>query len=197
MFRMASIALALSGALLAQQNTNPVRASQETSLPLGVLKVELTRTLDAKKLNVGDPVLARLSEDAHLKGGIVIPKNSKLLGHVVHASARARGAADSQLVLAFDKVLVKDGREVPISANIDSLSAPDAVSKGNDNALSGAAESFSQHSKNSPKPMATGIDGVELDSDMKYGAQASVLRSSGENLRVESGAHMTLRVIQQ
>src|SRR5712691_4891938 len=48
----------------------------------------LNAPLDSKKAKAGDPVTAHCSEPAKSDGKTVIPKGSKLVGHVTRASAR-------------------------------------------------------------------------------------------------------------
>src|SRR5467141_125019 len=51
----------------------------------------LSSPIDSKKCKPGDPVNAKTTEAAKSEGKTVIPKGSKLVGHVTQASARAKG----------------------------------------------------------------------------------------------------------
>jgi hypothetical protein len=55
---------------------------------------------------------------------VIIPKNSKLIGHVTEASAKANGESDSKLGIVFDKAMLRNGSTVPMQARIQALAAP-------------------------------------------------------------------------
>jgi len=83
----------------------------------------LTKPVDARKNKVGDEVAAKSTEDVKSRGRAVIPKGSKLLGHVTEARAKTKGESDSALGIAFDRAVLKDGRELPLSFSIQALAA--------------------------------------------------------------------------
>jgi hypothetical protein len=76
---------------------------------------ELSSPIDSKKCKPGDPVNARTTEAAKSEGKTVIPKGSKLVGHVTQASARAKGESESSLGIVFDKAILKNGQEIPLN----------------------------------------------------------------------------------
>jgi hypothetical protein len=75
----------------------------------------LSSPVDSKKCKPGDPVNAHTTEAAKSEGKAVIPKGSKLVGHVTHASARAKGESESSLGIVFDKAILKNGQEIPLN----------------------------------------------------------------------------------
>jgi hypothetical protein len=75
----------------------------------------LSSPIDSKKCKPGDPVGARTTEAAKSDGKTVIPKGSKLVGHVTQASARAKGESESSLGIVFDRAILKNGQEVPLN----------------------------------------------------------------------------------
>src|SRR3981189_1085077 len=75
----------------------------------------LSSPIDSKKCKPGDPVNARPTEGATSEGKTVIPKGSKLVGHVTEASARAKGKSESSLGIVFDKAILKNGQEIPLN----------------------------------------------------------------------------------
>jgi hypothetical protein len=83
----------------------------------------LTKPVDARKSKVGDEVAAKSTEDVKSQGRAVIPKGSRLLGHVTEARAKTKGESDSALGIAFDRAVLKDGRELPFSFSIQALAA--------------------------------------------------------------------------
>jgi len=83
----------------------------------------LSSPLDTRKCTPGDTVRAHATEAVKSEGKTVIPKGSKLLGHVTQASARANGQADSALGIVFDKAVLKSGQEVPLNVAIQALAS--------------------------------------------------------------------------
>jgi hypothetical protein len=72
---------------------------------------------------MGDEVVARVTKDLKREGKVVAPKNSRVLGRVTLARARAEGQSESALGLQFDRVLLKDGREYPVSLALQAVAA--------------------------------------------------------------------------
>src|SRR6266571_2053094 len=83
----------------------------------------LSSPIDSKKCKPGDQVTAHTTEAAKSEGKTVIPKGSKLVGHVTQASARAKGESESSLGIVFDKAILKNGQEIPLSAGIQALAS--------------------------------------------------------------------------
>jgi hypothetical protein len=83
----------------------------------------LSSPIDSKKCKPGDEVTARTTEAAKAEGKTVIPKGSKLVGHVTQASARAKGESESTLGIVFDKAILKNGQEIPLNVAIRALAA--------------------------------------------------------------------------
>jgi hypothetical protein len=85
------------------------------------LQVALSKSIDAKKAKVGDEVVAKTTMDAVSGGQIIIPRGSKVIGHVTEAKARAKGDSESMVGIAFEKAVVKGGQEIPLSATIQAI----------------------------------------------------------------------------
>lgn len=79
-----------------------------------IMYLELSKTLDAKKVKAGDPVTAQLLADVVAHGKIVARRDSKLIGHVTEAQPYTKENPESRLGFVFDKVLLKGGQEVPV-----------------------------------------------------------------------------------
>src|SRR2546429_5284787 len=78
---------------------------------------------DLKKCKPGDAVNARTTEAIKSEGKMVIPKGSKLVGHVTEASARGNGETESALGIVFDKAILKNGQEIPLNVAIQALAS--------------------------------------------------------------------------
>src|SRR5215468_3755560 len=66
--------------------------------------VELSDALNAKKLKPGDKIKALVAQDVVARGRVVIPMDSKLMGHVTEAKAlEGNENSESRLGIVFDK----------------------------------------------------------------------------------------------
>jgi hypothetical protein len=163
-----SVAVKRDGASASNSSSGTTRAEAgEASANLSEgtqINATLTRPVDSSKNKPGDEVTATAAEDIKSNGQVVIPKGSKLLGHVTSARPRgskssgegasnggndtasaagsATGQAASQLGIVFDKAVLKDGREIPLSAGVQALAAGEGAAQGgmheSNGALSGA-----------------------------------------------------------
>lgn len=84
---------------------------------------ELSSPVDSRKCKPGDALNAKTTEAVKAEGKTVIPKGSKLVGHVTQASARAKGEAESSLAIVFDKAILKHGEEIPLNVAIQALAS--------------------------------------------------------------------------
>jgi len=83
----------------------------------------LSAPVDSKKCKPGDAVSARMTEAVKSEGKMVIPKGSKLMGHVTEASSRDNGETESALGIVFDKAILKNGKEIPLNVAIRALAS--------------------------------------------------------------------------
>jgi hypothetical protein len=135
-----------SGSASAASAASAQNGQTNASLGSGAaINAELTAPVDSKKAKPGDPVAARTTEPTKSNGKTVIPKGSKLVGHVTQASARAKGDSESALGIVFDKAILKSGEEVPLNVAIQALASAQSTavaSGGNDTGvMSGAGGS--------------------------------------------------------
>lgn len=87
------------------------------------LNAELSASVDSKKAKAGDAVMAHVTDAVRADGETVIPKGAKLVGHVTQAAARSKGDSESALGIQFDKAVLKNGQEIPLSMWIRALAA--------------------------------------------------------------------------
>ena len=83
----------------------------------------LSSPVDSKKCKSGDAVTAHNTEAVKSEGKTVIPKGSKIVGHVTQASARAKGESESSLGIVFDKAILKNGQEIPLNVKIQAIAS--------------------------------------------------------------------------
>jgi hypothetical protein len=99
--------------------------------------------VDSKKAKSGDEVQAKTTSDVKSEGKTVIPRGSRLIGHVTQASAKGKGDADSTLTVVFDHAVLRSGEQVALNATIRALAVAQppapltAMSSGNDPSYAG------------------------------------------------------------
>jgi hypothetical protein len=113
-----------SGNASASTSASAQNGQANSSLAAGsAFNAALSSPIDSKKCKPGDEVTARTTEAAKSEGKTVIPKGSKLVGHVTQASARAKGESESTLGIVFDRAILKNGQEIPLNVAIQALAA--------------------------------------------------------------------------
>lgn len=98
----------------------------EASVAAGTtINAEFDSTVDSKKVKIGDAVAAHVSEAVKSSDDrIILPKSTKLVGHITEALARSKGDPDSVIGIYFDKAILKGGEEVSLKVTIQALAAP-------------------------------------------------------------------------
>jgi len=99
-------------------------SSQASRFAAGTkLRVELDKTLDAKRAKPGDLVLAKTIDQLKSGGEVVAAPGSRIVGHVVAASPHEKDSP-SRLEIAFDKLELEHGAEVSMKATVEALAKP-------------------------------------------------------------------------
>ena len=116
------------GGAKASSNTSAstsARAGQSSAaLSSGTaMNATLSQPVDAKKNKPGDQVTAKTTEATKSEGKVVIPKGSKLVGHVTECKQRSKEEKESALGIVFDKAMLKNGEEIPLNVTIRALAA--------------------------------------------------------------------------
>jgi len=205
--------------------------------PGSVIPVQLTKTIDAKKAKPGDPVMAKVTMDLKSNSGeVIVPKDTKVMGHVTEAQARSKEQKESQVGIAFDHAVMKSG-DMNLPMSIQAVIAPPsndannsgggetaapatggstasspmgngrnstsgAQTQGTNSAPSSAPATGTDAQQQGARPPITGnTQGVIGISNLKLEAgqsptQGSVLSSEKNNVKVESGTMLLLKVNQ-
>jgi hypothetical protein len=101
-----------------------VNTNSAGSLAAGTtIPATLSKRIDARKEKSGDQVVAKTTQDVRSNSGVVIPRGSRLIGHVTDARAKAKGDSESALGIAFDQAVLKNGQQIPLNASIRALAA--------------------------------------------------------------------------
>ena len=92
--------------------------------PGSVLPAQLTKSIDAKKAKKGDEVVAKITQDLRNNAGtVVVPKDTKIVGHVTEAEPRSKEQKESQVAIAFDHAVMKNGEQMQMPMSIQAINA--------------------------------------------------------------------------
>ena len=217
------------------QSSTQSPANHVKLAPGSVIPVQLSKTVDAKKAKSGDEVVATVTQDMKTNSGdVLVPKDTKVIGHVTEAQARNKEQKQSELGIAFDHAVVK-GDQMQLPMSIQAVIAPPSSSPstapsaapaspaggGSSNspmggampaggrtsssapqntAPSGGSESSPQSEERPPITGNTqgviGMSDVKLESASQNSQQGSVLTSEKNNVKIEKGTMLLLRVNQ-
>src|SRR5882672_4122688 len=168
------------------------QASTANQLAAGsTVQAELTKPVDVRKNKPGDEVVAKTTHDVKSDGHIVLPKGSKIIGRVTQAQARAKGQEESQLGIAFDHAVLKDGTQVPAAFTIQAIGrseseAAAATAAETDNMMSGAnAGGMTSAGGNAGMQGRSGLGGVSSTAGGVVNSTGSV---AGSTVNTASGA---------
>ena len=174
----------------------------------------------------------------------MLPKGSKIVGHVTEAKTYSKGQSKSAVGMAFDYAVLKDGREVPLAASIQAIASPEASSPADpvDNGMMAAGSTGAKTSggnaaggvlagsgravgttsgtlvntssavgagrgaercrelRRPPAALsssshgAIGLKGISLDSAANSATRGSVISSASQNVHLDAGTQMILKV---
>jgi hypothetical protein len=130
--------------------------------------VELSKSLKAKKLKVGDKVKAEVSQDVVSHGKVIIPVETKLVGHITEVSTKDSTHPESRLGIVFDRILLKHFRDIDFQAVVQAVSQP-VIRKSR----------VDEPSQMLPPSMVGGISRNAPASPTGRGASSSSNRNSG------------------
>jgi hypothetical protein len=213
---------------LAQETSTATGRSgqSEASLaPGSAISVELNSGIDSKKAKAGDTVTAHTSEALRSSDGrLILPRGTKVEGHITQASARNKGGNESALGIQFDKAIAKDGGEIPLNVIIQALAAPVSFSAPSDlGTPQSAGTTQTSPMRNAPPPTAPsaqppsggiepdaspvgsqpldaksrgviGLHGLALNAEPANDRAASVVVSNGKSVHLDGGTRMLLVV---
>lgn len=111
-------------AIMTFLNAVPAEAESTQALELQsgtTVRVILQKPLDSKKNKSGDQVIVKTVESVKSDGRDVLPKGSKIVGHVTAARANAKENPESALGIIFDHAVLKDGGDIPLHISIQAV----------------------------------------------------------------------------
>jgi hypothetical protein len=117
-----------SGGASASSSTSSDSNRTNAGLASGTaFNAALSSPVDSKKSKPGDPVTARTTEGVKSEGKTILPKGTKLIGHVTRASARAKGDSESVLAITFDRAILRNREEVPLNVAMQAIASAQAA----------------------------------------------------------------------
>jgi hypothetical protein len=199
---LALIVFAAASSAVSQAQVAPPQSSSGVA-PGTLISAELSKPVDGKKAKVGEKVEAKVVEDVVSNGQVVVPKGSKMIGHVADAKAKNRDSKGSAVGIVFDTLSMK-GREVTIQASIQAIGAPQTpVNYSNRTGFPIGAQTGPPPTggwgqpQDRPGPVldpathgVMGMDGVSLSRS----GPASVVSATDQNIHLDTGTQLILRI---
>ena len=127
----------------AQANSDAAQFASGTKF-----EAALDQSLDANKNKVGDKVTAHTVDAVKSGDKVVLPKNTKLVGHITEVKAKSKDDANSTLGIVFDHAELKGGQQMPVHLGIQAIAAAqnsaaagaeDAMAMGSGSSMGGAS----------------------------------------------------------
>ena len=200
-----------TGPALFAQQTSTGQAAPAGPLkiaPGSVIPVHLSKAIDSKKVKPGDEVTAEVIEDMKAQNGqVIVPKDTKVIGHVTQAQARTKQQKESDLGIAFDQA-VMNGTNMRLPMSIQAVIAPVSPDSANETAgqagapggtASGTSADNNRPETNQRPPITGKTEGVVGFSNLNLtqaqdGKDGSVISSTKSDVKLESGTLFLLRV---
>ena len=185
----------------------PASAANPENQIKGAMPVKLEKSLDSKKLKVGDTVVFETISAIHSRSGLMIPTGSKVIGHVTQAQARSKGDPDSTLGISFDKLVYSKGEDVPMKGTLQAV----GPSLGGNGPTTGPAEPGTLSGKGGGGTTAPPTSGMQIGGpangtpmllptsqgvlgvkNLQMDANG-VLTSPGKEVRLDAGMQILIR----
>jgi len=183
----------------------------------------LTASLESKNATAGQEFTLKTISDVMVNGEMIIPRASRVLGHVTEAVTKGKDQPQSELWIVIDKAVNKDGREISLQAIIAAIAAPrkdslatdptygmmhsneptmtsahvDVTSKAGSTAAVATAnlKGMDQPSLLDEESQgAIGYEGLSLSWHLVVPPPITVFASKGKNVKLEAGTQMLLRM---
>ena len=113
------------GAASTHRDVSSPQAAGSSQLAAGSsFHTTLQKPVDARKCKPGDQVLAKTTERREIECEVVIPKGSKIIGRITEAKTLSKGETESVVGIAFHHAVLKNGREIQLSASVQAIAMP-------------------------------------------------------------------------
>jgi len=178
-----------------------VAAQSNSSVQVAKVFVTLKTSVDTLTAARDDTLTLVTINDLTVSGKVVIPKGSKIVGHVVAVASKGKHSAKSVLGLSIDKAVTENG-DVPLQAIIVAVATPKNPS-----------ESATTNASNQPNAKAAdksgdvalllgendqggfGFEDLTISWHLTIPPPMTILATRAKRLRIEAGSQMLLRMI--
>jgi hypothetical protein len=137
----------------------------------------LAEKIDSKTAKAGDGLTARTTSRVLLAGGVLLPAGTRLIGQVTESQAGSAGQSGGRLAFMFERAVLRDGRQLPIHAMLESISGPGSSAAGRD---AGTADTAP------PVVIAAPIRVMSAEGTTVYGETGAVAHSNGPTFTARS-----------
>jgi hypothetical protein len=101
--------LATANSQTETSNAAPFRIASGT-----FIWAEFSKSLDAGKNRAGDPVEAKTVVDLLAQGKVVLPRNTRVLGHITAVKPHTKDSPASYIAITLDRLVLEDGHELQV-----------------------------------------------------------------------------------
>ena len=185
--------------------TYAVTAQSTSDLQVAKVFATLETSIDTLTSARDDRFTLVTINDVGIGGKVVIPKGSKIVGHVAGVTSKGKDASKSVLGLLIDKAVTDTG-EVPLQAIIVAVAAPKTTEP--QSSASAAANVSDRAKTNAPVQAgdvtrllaendqgAIGFEDVTISWHLSIPPPLTILATRGKRLRIEAGSQMLLRMM--
>jgi len=172
------------------------RAQSTTTAQVSKVFAVLSTSVDTRTAARGDEILFTTMNDLAVNGRVVIPKGSKIVGHVGSVVSRSNDAAKSALAIVIDKAVVNE-KDVPLQAIVAAIAAPQSSDPSKQTAEGTQPENA--HDQvfllKEDSAGAIGYQGVSVAWNLTVPPPSTIFAINAKSLKLLSGTQMLLRMI--
>jgi uncharacterized coiled-coil protein SlyX len=158
------VLMMFSSSLFAQANSTAPLVDKGP--PVSTLVAVLTSALESRSAAAGQEFTLRTISEVVVNGELIIPKDSRLLGHVTEAVTKGKDQPQSELWLVVEKAVRRDGSVVPLQAIIAALAIPQNDSLSDD-------PTYGMMHSNEPTQRGVGVSGTASGGALNAASKAS------------------------
>jgi hypothetical protein len=105
-------------------------AAASRSWEMTDVKAELDGKLDSKSAKVGDRVMLKTTDKVQTSDGTVIPRGSRIVGHISEVQAHDTDRAIAQIAIVFDHAELKNGQSILLHSLIRTVRPSGSATSG-------------------------------------------------------------------
>ena len=147
----------------------------------------LTKAIETKSADVGMVLTMRTINDLVVDGAVVIPKGSKLVGHISEVVLKGKDEPQTRFEIVIEKAVTPNNNEMPVQAIVAAVAAPKKDSLSSD-------PTYGMMRSNEPKATDASLGSAAstggLSSASKVGSTAAVATA---NIKGAADAPLILR----